>query len=112
MVKKVLLIASDELGKGDAELGQLLMKNYLYAVYDGGELPDKIIFINKGVLLASSSSPAVKTLKELEEKGVEILCCGTCVDYYNLKDDLTVGEITNIYHIRDMLDRADKVISV
>lgn len=107
-----ILITSDSLGDGEAELGVKLMSNYLIALSEGDHLPSHVLLMNRGVFLAVEEAKTVGTLRILVEKGVRILACGTCLDYYNLKDTLAVGEVGNIYMARDVMAGADKVITL
>ncbi len=108
----VLLICNDAIGTGSAELGQMLMRNFIYTLTKSDNLPGTIIFMNTGVKLCVEDSAALDELKELESKDVRILACGTCLDYYNLKDALSVGEISNMYDIAEMLMNAGRTITV
>jgi len=108
----VYLITTDELGKGSRELGAVLMKSFMYSLSEQKQLPGSIIFINSGVRLTTEGSEVIDTLKILENKGVEILSCGTCLDYYNLKDKLLIGGVTNMYAIVEKLMEAQKVINI
>ena len=82
-------------------MGKLLLKNYLYTLLEMNLLPSSLLFVNKGVNLTTEGSGVIDILKQLEKKGVEILSCGTCLDYYNLKDKLSVGSATNMYEIAE-----------
>jgi selenium metabolism protein YedF len=95
----VILVSRNTLGSGTEELGKLLLKNYLYALKDVTRLPSAMLFVNSGVFLTTEGSESVDTLKELEAKGVEMLSCGTCLDYYRLKEKLVVGRVTNMFEI-------------
>lgn len=106
----LLLVASDSLGRGSEELGKLLMKNFFYTLSEQGGLGKVIIFVNSGVSLACTGSPALDYLLELEQDGAEIFACGTCLDYYKIKDQLSVGQVTNMYTILDYLQKVPKVI--
>ncbi|MCG0275115.1 MAG: sulfurtransferase-like selenium metabolism protein YedF [Thermosediminibacteraceae bacterium] len=106
----VILVTSDTLGKGSEELGKLLMRNYIYTLKELDRLPKCIMFINKGVYLAAQGSESLEVLKELESKGVEILSCGTCLDYYGLKEKLAVGSVTNMYTIAQKLSEFRSVV--
>lgn len=94
-----ILLASAELGSGNAELGALLMKGLVYALAESDAKPKRIILMNSGVGLAVEGSGLLKDLGRLEAEGVEILACGTCLDYLGLKDKLKVGRVTNMYEI-------------
>ncbi|MCF6096277.1 sulfurtransferase-like selenium metabolism protein YedF [Thermovorax subterraneus] len=106
----VVLITGDALGKGSEELGRLLMRNYIYTLKDIEYLPESIIFLNKGVYLTTNGSEVLDVLKELETKGVEVLSCGTCLDYYGLKEKLAVGSVTNMYAIAEKLSKFRTVV--
>ena len=86
------------------------MKAFIYAVTESEKLPDTIIFYNGGAKLTAKGSPVVEHLQTLNTKGVEILTCGTCSNYYNLTDNLAVGELTNMYNIYEKIADADKII--
>lgn len=74
------------------------------------DLPDKILFYNGGATLTTEGSDSLEDLKSLEAQGVEILTCGTCLNYYNLSDQLAVGSVTNMYAIVEAMSQADKII--
>lgn len=108
----VVLIGSDTLGTGDRTLGQILIKGYIKTLAEVCPLPETIIFVNSGVNLTVEGSEAIDSLKELEELGVEILSCGTCLDYYNLKDRLAVGQVSNMYSIVEKLNNAENTVRI
>jgi selenium metabolism protein YedF len=108
----LLYVASDEIGHGESELGKILMPAYLNAFSKSDKMPDVIVFVNSGVKLLTADSSALTALQNLEAKGVKLLACGTCLDYYNLKDKLAVGGPTNAVEITSMMMQADKVIKV
>jgi selenium metabolism protein YedF len=105
---KIYLISSDTMGDGERELGQILIKGFISTIKELNPLPKRIIFLNSGVKLATTED-IIFYLKELEEQGVEILLCGTCVDYYELQEEVEVGEISNMFEIADNLNREDVV---
>lgn len=109
---QVILITADSLGRGSQELGELLMRNFLQTLAEGEVIPRRLLFINSGVKLCCEGSPALASLLSLEQRGVEILSCGTCLDYYQLKEKLCVGSITNMYTIMEHLLAAEKVITL
>lgn len=106
----VFLIAGRTLGQGSEELGAVLMKSFFYALLEKEPLPRLLLFMNSGVYLTCEGSPVAEHLKTLTERGVEIMSCGTCLDYYELKDKLTVGGITNMYTIVEEMAAANKAI--
>jgi selenium metabolism protein YedF len=108
----VVLVASDSLGRGDAELGQVLVRGFLHTLNEVEPLPATLVFINSGVKLVTEGSTVLDDLRALCDKGVEVLACGTCLNYYALKDKVAVGQISNMYSIAETMLRSDKVISV
>lgn len=105
--EKIIFIKSNLLGEGEAELGDILIRGFINTLKEIDPLPDKIIFMNSGVKLPSENKEVINSLKELEKNGVEVLTCGTCLDYYNLKDKLKVGKISNMYEIVDSLNNGE-----
>ncbi|WP_156286227.1 sulfurtransferase-like selenium metabolism protein YedF [Oceanivirga salmonicida] len=99
----ITVINKKTMGHGSDELGNKLVKAYLYALSEQEILPKKIIFYNEGAILVDKDkSHVLDELKELENKGVEIVCCGVCLDYYNIQ--IAVGKATNMYFIvEDMI---------
>ncbi|MFW5986430.1 MAG: sulfurtransferase-like selenium metabolism protein YedF [Halanaerobiales bacterium] len=106
---KIYLITGNKLGQGSAELGDILMNGFIYSLLEIEPLPEKIIFINSGVKIPTLNQDASKNLKKIEERGVDILVCGTCLDYYKLKDELAVGNISNMYEIVETLNNGDVI---
>lgn len=107
---QVILVSSDKMGSGSDELGAILMKAFINTIKEVKPLPAKIIFYNGGILLTIEGSPLVTSLKELESAGVEILVCGTCVNYFDKKDLVRAGTISNMYAILESLTAADRII--
>lgn len=104
-------IGADVMGKGSEELGSLLINAFLESVsHFAGEI-SHIILVNSGVKLAVEEATALQHLQELEKTGVEILVCGTCLNFYNLKEKLAVGTVSNMYAILEIMSKAGKVIS-
>lgn len=108
----VVCITSDRFGTGDERLGEILMKAFLNTLWDYEPRPAKLLFVNSGVMLTTEGSDVLETLSLLEQKGVEIFSCGTCLDYYGIKDKLRVGRVTNMYEIVGSLMTSDKVIHI
>ena len=106
----VVVISSDRMGTGNDELGKVLIKGFIYAVTQLDTLPKKMLFYNGGATLTTEGSDSIEDLKSLEAQGVEILTCGTCLDYYHLKDKLVVGGVTNMYSIVESMAEAGKII--
>ncbi len=109
----VLVVPSELMGRGEhEELGRVLIRGFFHTLGEVEPLPDAIIFFNSGVKLVVEGSPVVEDLKGLAERGVEILACGTCLGYYELKDKVAVGEVSNMYTIAETLLQAGKVVSL
>lgn len=108
----VILISKNSLGEGSEELGILLMKSYLYALTESTPYPKSILLLNGGVKLAIEDSEVVEHLRSLESNGVEVLSCGTCLDYFKIKDKLAVGGISNMYTIVERLNNASNTIKL
>lgn len=106
----VAVVSADHMGEGNDELGRALIKGFLFAMTMQEELPSTILFYNGGAHLTCRGSDSLEDLKSLQERGVEILTCGTCLDFYGLKDQLAVGSVTNMYDIVERQMKADLVI--
>ena len=106
----VVSIYTDCMGRGDDELGHKLMKAFIFAVTQQEELPATMLFYNGGAKLTCEGSPVLDDLKGLAEQGVEILTCGTCLDHFGIKDQLQVGEVTNMYVIVEKMEKASVVV--
>lgn len=90
---KKILISSDCMGRGNDELGHLLMRNFLYSLARASEKPESVMFMNGGVRLVCAGSESLGDIEMLVESGVAIKACGTCLDFLGLKDYLVVGEV-------------------
>ena len=106
----IVVVSSDRMGSGNDDLGKVLIKGFIYAVTQLDELPKKMLFYNGGATLTVEGSDSLEDLKSLEAQGVEILTCGTCLDYYQVKDKLAVGSVTNMYSIVEAMAEAGKII--
>lgn len=106
----VVAVGSDCMGNGADDLGHTLIKGFLYALSQLETLPKAILFYNGGAKLTAEGSVSVEDLKNMEAQGVEILTCGTCLNFYGLTDKLAVGSVTNMYVIVEKLAGAQKVI--
>lgn len=109
-VGTVVAVGSDRMGEGSEELGHILIKSFIFALTQLDDLPDKILFYNGGAKLTVEESESLEDLRTLEEQGVEIMTCGTCLDYYGIKDKLAIGGVTNMYSIVETLQSAMSVI--
>jgi selenium metabolism protein YedF len=108
----LLLIASNGLGRGDEELGDVLMRSFIHTLGEVTPKPNRIIFINSGVKLVAKGSEVIDDLHALKDQGIEILACGTCLGYYNLKEAVEVGQVSNMYDITSALLQAGKIIAI
>ena len=108
---KVVVIRSNVMGEGDPELGKVLIKGFIYALSQQKELPKTILFYNGGACLTCEGSASLDDLKELEHRGVKILTCGTCLNFYGLSEKLKVGEVTNMYEIAATMSKASLIVS-
>ena len=108
----VLVISSEYMGRGDAELGHILIRGFFHTLGEVEPLPDTIIFFNSGVKLVAEGSPLLEDLQNLSEQGIEVLACGTCLGHYDMKDKIAVGEVSNMYTIAETMLGAGKVINL
>ena len=106
----VIAVDSETMGRGSDELGKLLMKSFLFAVTQLPQLPRTMLFYNGGARLTVEGPASLEDLKGLEARGVEILTCGTCLNFFGLADQLAVGGVTNMYSIVETLANAGKVL--
>ncbi len=110
-----VFVSRDTVGDGDPELGGNLIKMALYTLSESDEVPCSLLFMNAGVkLIAGPEAPdqIVESVKAMEEKGTEVLVCGTCLNFYGLADDLKVGDVSNMYDILERMHEAAKVITL
>lgn len=106
----VAAVTSAVMGQGSEELGATLMKGFIFALTQLPEPPKTILFYNGGAHLTTEGSPCLEDLKTLEAQGVEVLTCGTCLNYYGLTEKLAVGGVTNMYAIVEKLAGASRII--
>lgn len=107
-----VFVNKDIIGSGNEDLGQSLMKMFLYTISEGEDLPKSILFMNGGVKVPTLNEQAIEHLKALEDKGVELLVCGACLNFYGLEDKLSVGKISNMYDITNAMKDSAKVITI
>lgn len=107
-----VFIGKEIIGAGNEELGKSLMKMYFYTISEGEELPKAVLFMNDGVKVPTLNEQAIEHLKDLENKGVEILVCGACLNFYGLEEKLKVGKVSNMYDITNQMKEAAKVITL
>ncbi len=107
----VIVCAEDKMGRGSDELGSVLIRSFLHTLVLQKEKPDVMIFYNSGVKLTVSGSETLDDLKELAAAGVELLVCGTCLNYFEIKDQLAVGSVSNMYDIASTMSRAGRLLT-
>lgn len=106
----VAVISSDVMGAGSDELGRKLMKAFIFALGQQDVLPDTLIFFNGGAHFTCEGSESLPDIVAMEEQGTKVFTCGTCLDYYGLKEKLSVGSISNMYDIVEMMEDSDRLI--
>lgn len=106
----VIVISSDKMGEGNEVLGHKLLKAFIFAVTKQDKLPKTMLFYNMGAHMTCEGSEVLEDLKLLESEGVEIMTCGTCLDFYGIKEKLCVGTVTNMYDIVETMEKASKII--
>jgi selenium metabolism protein YedF len=109
---KTIFFKSEFLGLGDDELGALLMKAFIYTLNEVDNQPERLLFMNSSVRLCVENAITLDNLLKLEEKGVDILVCGTCLDFFGITDKLKVGKISNMYDIAGNLTNNSSVLSI
>ena len=106
----VVVISADHMGEGDDELGRTLLKGFIFALVTQEKRPRTILFYNGGARLTCEGSDSLEDLRALAEQGVEILTCGTCLNFYGLTETLAVGGVTNMYEIVEKQMKATLVV--
>ena len=106
----VVVIASDKMGDGAEELGKTLLKAFVFSLTQQDKLPKTMLFYNGGAQLTCEGSPMLEDLKALEAEGVEIMTCGTCLNFYGLTEKVQVGSVTNMYVIAEKMLNAGNVV--
>ena len=106
----LVVLSANVMGTGDAKLGTALMKAFVFALTKQDQLPDTILCYNTGASLTCEGADTLEDLKLLESEGVTVLTCGTCLDFYGLKEKLAVGGVTNMYDIVERMENAAQII--
>lgn len=107
---KVVVLSANTMGSGDEQLGKKLMKAFIFALTNQDEAPEKVICYNSGAYLTTEDPDTIKDLKSLEEAGTVVMTCGTCLDFYGLKEKLQVGIVSNMYDIVEAQMQAGLII--
>jgi selenium metabolism protein YedF len=108
----VVAVGQNTMGSGSDELGAILVKAFIYSLTELDTPPETLLFFNSGVKLAVEGSNVIADLKTLESKGTIISSCGTCLDFYKLKEKLAIGNVTNMYAIASAMGEAGKLINL
>lgn len=108
----VVAISRNTMGEGSQELGQILLKGFIFSLKELTPPPKTILFFNSGAYLTSDDSNSLQDLKDMEAAGTTILTCGTCTNYYNITEKLGAGEITNMYGITEAMAGAKRLINI
>jgi len=107
----VVVFSSDKMGRGDDELGAILMKAFVHTLATNDTAPATVIFYNSGVLLTADGSGVTDDIQILHEKGVQLLICGTCVNYFKIGDKIKTGTISNMYDILNTMNTSARLIN-
>lgn len=110
--RSVVVLSEDSMGRGDRELGEILVKAFLNTLAENEPPPWRIVLFNSGVKLAVEGADTAQALSNLERLGVEILVCGTCLDFFGMKEKLAVGTVSNMYDILTTMLSATNSVSV
>lgn len=107
----VIVCSEDKMGRGNDELGSVLIRAFLHTICLQKEKPDVMIFYNTGVQLTLQGAETLDDLKELAAAGVEILVCGTCLNYFEAREKLGVGVVSNMYDIAGTMSKAGRLLT-
>lgn len=111
-MKTVVIVNSEGMGSGDKELGMILMGAFIRKMWARDERMDSILVYNSGVKCLADGSTVLDAFSGIEEAGVDIVACGTCIDHYELNDKIKAGRRSGMEEIVDIMMSADKVITI
>lgn len=106
----VVVLSGNTMGTGEEKLGKALMKAFVFAVTKQDVLPETILCYNTGAYLTCEGADTLEDMKTLEAEGVKILTCGTCLDFYGIKETLAAGSVTNMYEIVEIMENAKTIV--
>ncbi|HPY96457.1 MAG TPA: sulfurtransferase-like selenium metabolism protein YedF [Candidatus Cloacimonadota bacterium] len=106
----IIVFKSNKMGIGDDALGSILMKAFINNLGEQNKLPKALIFYNSGVTLAQETSSVIGALNDLQSKGIEIVICGTCVDFFKIKENIKIGTISNMFAITEYLTKYSHIV--
>lgn len=107
----VVVIGENRMGRGNDELGYILIRSFIHTLLSLDPLPGYLIFFNTGVKLVVRDSDVLDDLQELETKGVKLIVCGTCTNFFDISKDIAAGSISNMYDIVETMKKAGKIIA-
>jgi selenium metabolism protein YedF len=107
---QVVQVTACTMGSGDDDLGALLLRSFLKTQSQLDRKPDAIIFYNDGVKLCCEGSLLLDDLRALESAGIEIIACGTCLNFFELADQLRIGRVTDMLEIASRLADAGSIV--
>jgi len=108
----LLILASSGLGHGEPDLGEKLLTTFLNVLFESGSIPARIVCVNSGIFLTTEGSPVIDLMRKFADAGAEILSCGTCLEYFDRKDKLLIGQPTNMRDTVDAMLKFKKVLSL
>jgi selenium metabolism protein YedF len=111
-MRNIIVIHSDVMGRGNDDLGKKLIGSFFRKLTLQEDCPEAIIFYNAGVFLLAEGSPVLTDLKVLEEKGVDLIACGTCVSFFELQNKIMAGRVSDMQEITTQLVKAEKIITL
>lgn len=109
---EVIMVNSETMGNGDDILGKVLMKAFLKKLWAKAQKPDILILYNSGVKLLNKATGYMDVMIGLDEAGIEIIACGTCLDHYDMRKSFVAGRVSNMEEIVDLMSKADKIITL
>ncbi len=108
----IIFICSDQMGHGNDKLGQILMKNFIFTLLESDTTPDAIYCVNSGVKLTIGGSDVIEPLEALANRGVDIASCGLCLEFFDVKDSLAIGRVSNMLELVNALEGAGHIINL
>ncbi len=112
MKNTVILVTNNGMGNADEKLQQLLFVKYLELLFHNEDLPSALCFYTNGVRLVCEDSPVIESLRNLESKGVHLIICSTCLNYFDLTEKVQVGIVGGMGDILEAQTKAEKVITI
>lgn len=111
-MKEVIILNGNTMGHGSDELGRKLISVFLKKLWASPTKPDAVLFYNEAVRLLTLEGGCVEALHGLQEAGVDLVACGTCVDHFDLKEEIQVGRISGMEEILSIIQKAQKVVTI